>query len=91
MRAAFRQRALATHPDRNPDEIPPGERFRQVNEAYILLTSSSAKMTEARHALKESIFWEVFGVRAHHCEGTLSHVWRAMQYSPVAAAARIGA
>ena len=83
VRAAFRRRALDTHPDRNPDEVPPGARFRQVNEAYNFLTS--AKMTEARHVLNESIFWEVFGVRAHHCEGTLSHVWRAMQYSPTAA------
>lgn len=83
VRAAFRRRALDTHPDRNPNEVPSGARFRQVNEAYNFLTS--AKMTEARHLLNESIFWEVFGVRAHHCEGTLSHVLRAMQHSPTAA------
>ena len=65
-----------THPDRDPDEVPRGARFRQVNEPYALLTS--AKMAEARHVLEESSFREVFGMRAHeHCAGTLSHVWRA--------------
>jgi hypothetical protein len=37
IRAAYREKARATHPDRNPDDPKAGEHFQKVKEAYQVL------------------------------------------------------
>jgi len=37
IRAAYREKARATHPDRNPDDPQAAERFQRVKEAYQVL------------------------------------------------------
>jgi hypothetical protein len=37
IRSAYREKARATHPDRNPDDPKAGERFQKVKEAYQIL------------------------------------------------------
>jgi hypothetical protein len=37
IRAAYREKARATHPDRNPDDPKAAERFQKVKEAYQVL------------------------------------------------------
>jgi curved DNA-binding protein CbpA len=39
IKSAFRKKALATHPDRNPNDEAAGKKFRKVVEAYSFLTN----------------------------------------------------
>jgi curved DNA-binding protein len=38
IKRAFRKLALKTHPDRNPNDPKAGERFKEINEAYQVLS-----------------------------------------------------
>ncbi len=42
IRSAFRRLALDTHPDRHPNDPIKEERFKQVTEAYEILTNSKS-------------------------------------------------
>lgn len=48
IKAAFRKLALRYHPDKNPDNTYAEERFKEINQAYQVLSDSQQK---ARHDL----------------------------------------
>lgn len=66
VKRAYRQRAMETHPDRNPDEPEAAERFRRVHAAYEAIISGRAVET-ASSALEFSI--SVIGM-----DPTVSHL-----------------
>ena len=43
IRKAYRKLAMQYHPDRNPGDAPSEERFKEVNEAYQVLSDSQKK------------------------------------------------
>lgn len=43
IRAAFRKAAAANHPDRNPDDPRAEERFKEINEAYTVLSDAEKR------------------------------------------------
>jgi curved DNA-binding protein len=43
IKKAFRKLALQFHPDRNPDDKEAEERFKQVNEAYAVLSDADKR------------------------------------------------
>lgn len=43
IKAAFRKKAAATHPDRNPDDPEAEERFKELNEAYTVLSDDEKR------------------------------------------------
>ncbi len=60
IKRAFRKLALKTHPDRNPNDPKAGERFKEINEAYQVLSDTEKR---ARYdQLGESYFqWQQGG------------------------------
>jgi len=43
IKKAFRERALESHPDRNPDNPAAEEKFKKINEAYSTLSDPAKK------------------------------------------------
>lgn len=43
IRSAFRKAAAASHPDRNPDDPQAEERFKEINEAYTVLSDEEKR------------------------------------------------
>ncbi len=43
IKKAFRKLALQYHPDRNPDDKAAEERFKEVNEAYAVLSDADKR------------------------------------------------
>jgi molecular chaperone DnaJ len=48
IKKAFRKLALATHPDRNPGDAVSEERFKEINEAFSVLSDSQKRETYDR-------------------------------------------
>lgn len=76
IKKAYRQAALANHPDRNPDDAAAEERFKEATEAYQILSDSNnrQKYDQFGHAafrsgggygdpfsFAEDIFGDIFG------------------------------
>jgi curved DNA-binding protein len=63
IKRAFRKLALKTHPDRNPDDPKAGDRFKEINEAYQVLSDPEKR---ARYdQLGDSYFqWQQGGAPA---------------------------
>ncbi|MCA9638133.1 MAG: J domain-containing protein, partial [Myxococcales bacterium] len=51
IKRAYRRLALATHPDRHPDQPEAEERFRQISTAYAVLSDPAqrARFDTMRH------------------------------------------
>jgi molecular chaperone DnaJ len=49
LKKAFRQLALKHHPDRNPDDHTAEERFKEVNEAYAILSDPDKRAQYDRY------------------------------------------
>ena len=43
IKSAFRKMAMKYHPDRNPDDKEAEEKFKEVNEAYSILSDPDKK------------------------------------------------
>lgn len=43
IKRAFRKLARKYHPDVNPDEAKSGEKFKEINEAYSILSDDKKK------------------------------------------------
>jgi len=43
LKKAYRQLALKHHPDRNPGSKPSEEKFKEINEAYEVLSDSQKR------------------------------------------------
>lgn len=48
IKKAFRKKAMACHPDRNPDNPEAEEQFKKINEAYEVLSDESKRATYDR-------------------------------------------
>lgn len=48
LRKAYRREALKHHPDRNPDDASAAERFKEVNEAYQVLSDGDKRQVYDR-------------------------------------------
>ena len=91
LKAAFRERALETHPDCNPegDRAASERAFKDLTDAYHRLSSAPPRRQVVCAQYGEafpSIFWEVLGVRKQHSERTLDHLQRALMlrlYGPM--------
>ena len=88
LKAAFRQRALLYHPDRNPPchREEAEQAFKDINEAYERLLCTCKQDGRGRRqwerdrlysAAYPSMFFDVFGVRRDALEGTATHILRA--------------
>ncbi|MGB8278792.1 MAG: molecular chaperone DnaJ [Methylovirgula sp.] len=49
MKAAFRKAAMAYHPDRNPDDAEAEHKFKEVNEAYQILSDTQKRAAYDRY------------------------------------------
>ena len=55
IRAAFRKLAAKHHPDRNPDDPHAEEKFKEINEAYTVLTDEEKRQMYDRFGTTEGI------------------------------------
>ena len=75
IKKAYRRLALKYHPDRNPGDKEAEERFKEINEAYAVLSDPKKRAAYDRGHLEapeyrpedlfDLFFQEVFGVRGH--------------------------
>ena len=49
MKSAFRKAAMAYHPDRNPDDAEAEHKFKEVNEAYQILSDTQKRAAYDRY------------------------------------------
>jgi len=49
MKSAFRKAAMACHPDRHPDDPEAEARFKELNEAYGILSDDQKRAAYDRH------------------------------------------
>jgi tetratricopeptide (TPR) repeat protein len=61
VKAAYRRMALATHPDRNPDDNDATEKFRRIQEAYERILSGHAVIGTPHAGITVSM--EIQGIR----------------------------
>ena len=43
LKKAYRRLAMKHHPDRNPDDKASEEKFKEANEAYVVLSDASKR------------------------------------------------
>jgi len=53
MKSAFRKKAMACHPDRHPDDPDAEARFKELNEAYGILSDEQTAYDRMGHAAFE--------------------------------------
>jgi len=78
IRAAYREKARQTHPDRNPDDPRAAERFQKVKEAYQVLRDAErrAQYDEARAGRNHRPDGLVINQRAP--AGCRGYLWRVL-------------
>ena len=61
IKAAYRRRALRLHPDKRPDDVEAGERFKRCSEAYAALSSRERRAAYDAALLLEGGAGEIVG------------------------------
>ncbi|NUN16481.1 MAG: J domain-containing protein [Myxococcales bacterium] len=72
IKKAFRQLAMKLHPDRNPDDPASEERFKEVNEAYAVLSDPEKRKQYDR-----------FGAQGFHAQYSTEDIFRNVDFSSV--------
>jgi hypothetical protein len=75
IRAAYREKARETHPDRNPDDPKAAERFRAVKDAYQVLRDPERRKSYDR-ARKSPQAPEVLRITQQAPAGCGGYLWR---------------
>lgn len=62
IKKAYRKLALKYHPDRNKD-ADAAEKFREISEAYAILTGKEKPVVETQPKMTEEEYWAVSVMR----------------------------
>jgi hypothetical protein len=76
IRAAYRQRARETHPDRNPDDPRAAERFRKVQAAYRVLRDPEQRAQYDRARTSSSTRPKALTINLQAPAGCGGYLWR---------------